>query len=308
MSDFVQLSSFPSQRGPSPWSLERRERIPASRERVWRALVEPRELEKWWCDEAEVDPRPGGTYAFGGRHVYGGSSAPAAPVGSRGGKIFDFTPPERLEFSWQIGEVETRVAYELVNILEETELSVFQTAGSAPAWDPGRDQASWWWPALPALRSFVEKGRPDLRLDFAAPAGGNEMVIEVGVTTFPWIIWHKLTDRAQLALWWGRSAQIDLRPGGRFILEGAGAGPREVLEVDEGRRLVHDWVSKGGTRGRVQWTLKETEEDVRLAVSHSGPPEEGIPRDASLLHWSSMLLYLKQLSERGTTPREYQNG
>ncbi|HVR73320.1 MAG TPA: SRPBCC family protein [Planctomycetota bacterium] len=282
--------------------------IPASRERVWRALVEPHELEKWWCDEAEVDPRPGGTYAFGGPHVYGGLSASQTPRESRGGKILDFTPPERLEFSWQLGGVETRVVYELANILEETELSVLQTADRAPAWDPGHGLASWWWPALPALRSFVEKGRPDLRLDFAAPADRDEIVLEVGVTTFPWIIWHKLTDGAQLARWWGRPAELDLRPGGRFVLGRAGAGPREVLDVDEGRRFVHDWVSKGGTRGRVEWTLEDTEEEVRLAVNDLGPRDASLPRDAFLLHWSSMLLYLKQLSERGTTPWEYQDG
>lgn len=50
----------------------RRQRLPASAERIYRALTDPAALARWFCDVAEVDPRPGGMYVFGGPHAYGG--------------------------------------------------------------------------------------------------------------------------------------------------------------------------------------------------------------------------------------------
>jgi uncharacterized protein YndB with AHSA1/START domain len=295
-------------RSSAPWSLRRTELIAASPARTWRALVEPAELSRWWADWAEVDPRPGGRYAFGGPHVPGGGARVPAGAGEAGFEITAFEPGTRLEFRWPLGGVSTQVSYEIANVLESTEVIVTQEADRAPPGSPPRGAPDWWCVALPSLRSFVEKGRPDLRIDFEAGGASPEIAFAAGVTTFPWVIWQKLTDPRELERWWARRAGVDLRPGGDFRLGLEEGGPETAIEVDEGRRLVHDWAWPGGARGRVEWTIEETDEDTRVSVRDLGPWDPAQGREALLVRWAATLLDLKQMSERGVAPREYQNG
>jgi uncharacterized protein YndB with AHSA1/START domain len=280
-------------------------------------LTDPKELICWWCDQAEVDLRPGGLYSFAGSNVFaarppavpGGAREGSPPGGQSGGnfEITELVPESRLEFRWWLDDLETRAAYELVNHLEQTELTVIQTAEKAPAWDPGSEMPSWWWVALPALSSYLEKGKADLRLDYPLLRLARDIAFEVGVSTFPWIIWHKLTDPKELERWWAKKAEVDLRPGGAFHLGLKGLGPTKTLELDEGKRLLLDWAWKDGTAGRVEWRVEETDGDTLLSVRDFGPWDPSVPRDGYSIYWAATLLGLKQMSERGITPGEYQD-
>src|SRR5438093_1665542 len=283
MAPFVPLSSLA--RPAAPWALQRKEIIPVSPSRVWQALTDPRELTNWWCDQAEVDLRPGGRYSFEGPTVFADEAR--YPVGegprrSQGGKnfeILELMPESRLEFRWWLGDVETRVAYELANYLEQTHLTVIQVADQAPPWDPGPEMPSWWWVALPTLRSYLENGKADLRLNYGLLRSAPEITFQVDVSTFPWILWHKLTDPKELERWWARKAEIDLRPSGDFRLGLKGCGPRKVLELDEGRRLVLDWAWKENTLGRIEWRVDETDDDTLLSIRDFGHWAPGLLRD-----------------------------
>ncbi|MBI4605442.1 MAG: SRPBCC domain-containing protein [Planctomycetes bacterium] len=304
MAQLVEISRLGEPPPGAPWSLRRQELIATEPSRVWRALTDAAELVRWWCDRADVDLRPGGRYAFSGPHVYGGGAAHGADEGF---EVLDVEPETHLELRWPLHGVETRVRYELSNHLEMTRLAVVQTAARAPGWDPGAGP-SWWWLALPALRSHVEKGRPDLRVDYAREAGRGAISFQAGVTTFPWVIWAKLTSPRELARWWGTKAEVDLRPGGSFQLSLEDRrGPRSVLEVEEGRRLVHDWLWEGGARGTVEWGIEETDDDVLVTVTDRGPWDPGAPREGLVIYWASVILNLKHMSERGITPRDYQH-
>jgi uncharacterized protein YndB with AHSA1/START domain len=304
MPDFIDLTHFRS--APSaPWTLRRKEVLPASPQRVWQALVDPQELIAWWCDQAIVEASVGGRYEFHGPHVYGDSGRHKSD--ERNFEILELVPESHLEYRWCLEGVDTRVRYEISNVLEGTELVVLQTADRAPRWDPGSEAPNWWWVALPALRSHVEKGRPDLRLNYEKLSQSPSIVLQVGVTTFPWIVWDKLTSPPALERWWARHAEVDLRPGGPFRLGLEGWGPSTVLEVEAGRRLTHDWKWLDGTLGKVEWSVEETEEETRVSVSDTGPWHPDLPRECFLTHWAATLLSLKQMSERGTTPRDYQH-
>ena len=74
--------------------------------RVFRALVEPRQLTQWFCDEAEVQLRDGGRYAFGGARAYGGPQTAE-------GRILRITPDRHLSFIWPLAGVESEVQYDL---------------------------------------------------------------------------------------------------------------------------------------------------------------------------------------------------
>ncbi len=301
MSELIRISNFTGPR--APWELFRKEVLPVEPARVWRALVDPDELARWWCNQAEVDLREGGRYAFRGPLVYGGAGAPAQPDDL---EILELAPDERLRFRWRLHGAATEVTYELSNVLELTELFVTQTAEEPPAFGPGAEEPNWWWVALPALRTYLETGKAALRLDYAALEAAPRLEFQVEVFTFPWIIWHKLTDPKELARWWAKKAEVELVPGGPFRLGLPGAGPSRLLEFNPGQRLVHDWIWEGGTTGRVEWTIRETDEATLVAVIDHGPWDAGDRRALLALHWASLLLHLKQMSERGVTPRDYQ--
>lgn len=307
MSGIVQLTRFGTMAPDAPWAVVRRELIPASPERVWQALTEPRELVQWWCDSAETRLEPGGHYRFGGRHVYGQRPEPGPSPAQGGHEITEIEAAERLTFRWPILGVDTLVRYELENLLESTRLTVTQTANAPPGWDPGSGP-NWWWVALPALRTFLERGEPDLRLDYSAAREVPVLRLEVRCTTFPWVLWHKLTSPGEIRRWWAPVLELEATPGGKFRLDLGGIGPRRALEVTELSAFSHDWLWPGGSVGRIEWRLEETETHVLLSVTDFGPWDPGWPREAIALYWGSTLLHLKQLSERGITPGEYQDG
>jgi uncharacterized protein YndB with AHSA1/START domain len=293
MADLVPITHFPSKSPKSPWWIRRREVIAAPPERVWQALTDPRELASWWADDVEVDLRPGGLLAFAGPSVYGGAETLRGRL-ARDFEVLAVDSPERLELRWKLHGVDTQVAFELARELEMTAITVVQTASSPPGWDPGHEGPSWWSIAMAALRSRVEKGRPDLRLDYPALRRAPGLEITVGFSTFPWVIWHKLTAPSELARWW---------PNMAAVVSGA------VLESEPERRFVHSWTWPGETTTTVSWTLAETEmDDVLVTVSDMRPPAPGAARDPAIVYWASTLLDLKHMSERGIASREYQDG
>lgn len=73
--------------------------LPASPERVWRALVDPRELAKWWgpegfsCPEVEWEPRAGAGYRIA-------MQPPEGELFHLGGEFREVEPPNRLAFTF----------------------------------------------------------------------------------------------------------------------------------------------------------------------------------------------------------------
>jgi uncharacterized protein YndB with AHSA1/START domain len=314
----IQLTSF--SRPSSPWELRRREILSPPPERVWKALTDPVELRCWWCDGAEVDARPGGKYAFHGKTVYRGGEerGPSACDGAGGVEIQEWAPPERLAFHWRLLGLDTVVRYELASHLEQTALVVTQTAARPASepdanrppsrWEAASRGANWWSVALPALRTYVEEGKPSLRLDYPSLRNAAEIRLALGATTFPWVIWHKLTAPGELKRWWGSAPKVELKAGGAFRLEPGPPGPEKILELEPGRRLVHDWRWKGSAVSTIEWRIEETDGDTVIELTDHGPWDPGADRDQLVFHWASVILDLEQFSERGSTPREYQDG
>ncbi|HUE77821.1 MAG TPA: SRPBCC domain-containing protein [Longimicrobiales bacterium] len=63
--------------------------IGASPERVWRALTDPRELERWFPLEARVEPGPGGSVWLSWKNEFAGLS-----------EIVAWRPPHVLAYAW----------------------------------------------------------------------------------------------------------------------------------------------------------------------------------------------------------------
>lgn len=70
--------------------------IEASPETVFAFFTEPEKLMRWLCDEATVDPQPGG---INHQTHPGGGDNPNGPYYMRG-KFVEVSPPSRVVFTW----------------------------------------------------------------------------------------------------------------------------------------------------------------------------------------------------------------
>jgi uncharacterized protein YndB with AHSA1/START domain len=97
------------------------------------------------------------------------------------------------------------------------------------------------------------------------------------------VVWACWTDPVRVVRWMGRTASIDLVPGGAIRIEDGNGAVMvgEILEVDQPRRLVFTWgwedpaetIRPGGSRVEVE--LDELPEGTRVRVRHHGlPPAE----------------------------------
>ena len=117
------------------------------------------------------------------------------------------------------------------------------------------------------------------------------METEMGTTTEPVVektvhfpasrerVWMAITDPAELAMWFGDEAELDLRVGGDAAMtwENHGRYEMRVEEVDAPRRLVWSWVGEGGVAfddaqtTRVEWELTTREDGgTTLYLRESG--------------------------------------
>lgn len=125
----------------------------ASPERVFRALTDKAELERWFVSRAEVDARPGGAFSFTWQ-----------PHEMVNGRFVAVEPPHRLVTVWDEGPSLgfTEVTFELTPQGGGTLLRLVHTGfGEGDDWDRlYTDIQSGWNSKLEHLRDWLDEGRP----------------------------------------------------------------------------------------------------------------------------------------------------
>lgn len=133
--------------------------IAAQPDRVFRALVDPVQVPKWWgrngvyrCTDFSADMRVGGDWRTSGVGPDGG------PFTAKG-KYLEIDPPRVLAYTWiasWTGEVETAVRWELEATEEGTQVKIRH---SGLAVRPELAQAYRGWPRmLEWLQAYLERG------------------------------------------------------------------------------------------------------------------------------------------------------
>jgi uncharacterized protein YndB with AHSA1/START domain len=97
--------------------------IDAPRARVFRALVEPALLNRWFATKAQVDPRVGGIYSMGQEYEVGGRTAIFGPS-----RILEIVPNERLVLDWldwrgDVTRPPSRIAWTLESVGAKTKVT-----------------------------------------------------------------------------------------------------------------------------------------------------------------------------------------
>jgi uncharacterized protein YndB with AHSA1/START domain len=140
-----------------PSQIEKEILIEAPLDVVWRVVTEPDQITKWFIDEAEIDPRPGGRGRFF----------------SRGGQTFyfeieAFEPPRRFAYRWGQAEgVALRpensmlVEFTLQPEAGSTRLRVVESGFDQVDWSDKQktqyfeDHSNGWGRFLPRLRDYA---------------------------------------------------------------------------------------------------------------------------------------------------------
>ena len=131
-------------------SLEKELFIKASPQRVFQALTEKADLERWFVQKAEVDARPGGAIRFEWR-----------PDAVEIGTILVFDPPHRLSYTWEaLGPGPTTITFALTAENDGTRLHLIHTGiGEGEDWDNYYTAVDSGWSAhLIDLTTWLENG------------------------------------------------------------------------------------------------------------------------------------------------------
>ena len=135
----------------------------------------------------------------------------------------------------------------------------------------------------------------------------DDIVQEISIQAPADRVFDALTDPAQLVRWWGDGerfktthAEIDLRAGGAWIMQGAGMGGRPFTvkgryrEVTRPRLLVFTWLPDwqgDATESVVRIELTETRGVTTVRLTHSGLVTDA--SRASHRGWPYILGWLK---------------
>jgi uncharacterized protein YndB with AHSA1/START domain len=144
-------------------SVEREIRIDAPVDVVWRVVTEPGEITRWFSDEAELDPRPGGNGVLTFRNEDNGHEKVVAPL-----VVVRAEPPHVFAYRWSHPEG-TRpdnsnsvlVEFTLTPDADGTLLRVVESGIAAMAWtDEAKlgyleDHRQGWDTHLQSLRSYA---------------------------------------------------------------------------------------------------------------------------------------------------------
>lgn len=259
------------------WTYEHSFPIPGGPGRLFAALTEREQLEKWFAEYVRIDPRPGGVFRFWGRYTL---TTPGE--GEAGGAITAFEPDRRFGFEWTLLGAPSTVTLDLTP--EETEHGpatrvavrhVFPELFEGPRNQEMVDD--WWRFNLGNLMAFATEHGEVLRLDFSDPSP------EIRITHFmaapPATVFRALTEPGALNQWLAADATVDLREGGAFDLgwpapEGSTGPAMQILELVQDRRLTITWPDWRGDASvpaqTVTWELQPTEGGTRVTLIHAG--------------------------------------
>lgn len=302
--------------------------IAAPPDRVFQALIDPKEVMSWWTGEQcaieafALEPKVGGRWRYDSKSsrltVNGVSKFHCE------GEVLEYEPPRLLSYTWIANWHDdkarhTVVRWELAAVAGGTRLKVTHS-GLAQEPTARRDYGGGWPGVAAQLKTFVERqsmaGRTEATADsMRITPDGDAIVSEIHIAAPPDRVFYALVNPEQVLRWWGQSGiyrctefKADLRVGGKW--RGAGVGPGgdnfevtgEYLEIDSPRLLVHTWVASwtGTAKTTVRWELEPREQGTLVTLRHTGlSAYPGLAQ--SYRGWPRMLGWLQALLERGET-------
>lgn len=250
--------------GDATRSAEGRVSIQSTSERVWQALTDARELERWFPLDAQVQPGAGGTIFMSWRNEFAGEM-----------KILVWDPPRHLRTSWSFGEgehpaqvtdylIEARGGATVLRVVT----SGFPTDASWDGWVEGTKRG--WAFELRSLKHYLERhaGAPRhvAYVRRRVPLGREEA-------------WRRLSTDARLARLLTAGTAFDDHPGSQraaVVDDPADGIVRVSIEPGGPGSPDHEvvlWLSAWGDQERrVEELRREWSEALERALPEGAAP------------------------------------
>jgi uncharacterized protein YndB with AHSA1/START domain len=270
-------------------------RLDADPTRIYDAITNPLKLSIWFCNKAEINLKLRGAVHFWGDDCV----ATTFKEKEIKGAITALEPNHEMRFTWPINGMVSEVGFliddrgrgrELVVSHEKIPVNSFMLDA--------------WIIYLYNLQSLIKYQRPAYRLDYSRfdkEAIKRELFIEA----LPSVVYKALTDTNDLRAWFSRDAECEPVVGGKYLTgwkdrNGRVAGPREIKELVENKKLVYDWdyAEEGKSGDLVTWELLRIGERTRVNLRHSGFDPARYNKDY-MQGWHAYLLTLKDYCESG---------
>jgi uncharacterized protein YndB with AHSA1/START domain len=98
---------------------------------------------------------------------------------------------------------------------------------------------------------------------------------EIVVDAPPGEVWEALTDPEELAEWFAKDVELDVRPGGEGVFRWHDGSERRVVveEVDAERLFSFWWWRDDGEASRVAISIDPVPDGTRVVVTETPPAE-----------------------------------
>ena len=262
-------------------------RIRAPKDRVFEHILLAHHLARWWCSFAQVSPKPGGAFNFGGDYCIVPPEGHAHKCTFTGGEV-----RKSVTFTWPLFGVDTTAKW---SVEEDGGVSQFSVDHEGLSEDEGAcgRLIDAYRVCLGNLKAICEDRGDSLRPEYA-PLVKPEVRLVILVDVPPDQVFRALAAREHLEAWATRGdpAEVDLRPGGRYAW-GPQAGT--ILAWEPARRLSVAWPFGGAAT----WDLEAKASGTGVYFRHEGLPD--VPQELRNLRgwWSSLLVDLKNYLESG---------
>jgi len=271
-------------------------RINAPRETVFPYLLTPHHLARWFCNFAQVDPKVGGKFRFGGDYciVAHPEEGGGWETVIRAGEVL-----RRFAFSWPLWDATTEVE---IDVEDRGGGSLLRTShtGLPREWSTCGSFVDAWRLCLGNLKAIAEGREDSLRPD-SYPVPDSEMRFDLLVDAPVSRTFGALSEPAELDRWAGNGATVELIVGGRYSL-GWGGEDGRILRWDAGRAFECAWTVSGASITSSAWVEEKgpARTSVHLRLRGWPPTDERFAKERRCL-WSSRLVDLKNYLEAGET-------
>lgn len=290
-------------------------KLPVTKERLFAALTEPQALRRWFAEYVEIQPRPGGTLRFWGKHTYG---TPQREQASQ--QLLRYEPPHALAYTWTLHDRPSEVTLLVDADPELTNGSILKGRhefAQAPAIGRAKEMIDDLWRLqIGNLQMYLEGGQGILLPDYSDPNPRIRVAIMIDAPREN--VFRALIQPELLNKWIAAAAEVDPRVGGHYRLgwkhqhNGVSfdGGPTRILDMVENEKLVIDWPDwRGDTsvpQQKITWLLESIGRQTRVTLIH-----DDFTRTVDLsdypFGWSFFLDCLKRVAEGKEVPAHEHN-
>lgn len=255
-------------------------RLTVAPTRAFAALSEPRELEEWFAEHAEVEPKVGGAFRFWGRHTYGAPTRDAQATQ----KLLRYEQPHAIAFTWTIDDQPSQVSFSIEADPQTPGGSVVKGIhefAAAPSIERAAHMVDDLWRLqMGNLYAHTAGLQVALLPDYAD--GAPEIRMSIMIDAPRERVFRAMMEPEMLNQWIATGAMVEPRVGGRYSFgwksehQGVNSegGPTRILELVANEKLVIDWPDwrrdQSVPTQKVTWLLESVGQQTRVTLIHSG--------------------------------------